>query len=319
MPGITIDPETGWCQYCTNTARRPDQSAEVHRILRERRGRGDYDAVFALSGGKDSCYTLYHLKERYPDLRILAVQFDHGFITDSAIRNAREFCRMTGSAYDSLTLNEEILRDAFCKAASSLNGYPLISRLRASDICNTCIGIIKQKLIERALVEEAPLIIFAFSPGQTENPFIPLSRGSLRWFRALFQKELRTMGITSPDAFLIREDLLKEEVDLVMVHPLLAWDYDKRRVEQECTDLGWKRPDRADRISTNCLLNAYAIDNHLRKYGIHPYAFDLAALVRNGQMTREEAIQSIDSPLPSDLIRAVEEKLHCPPASFWKD
>ncbi|MDD1679427.1 MAG: hypothetical protein LUO93_09645 [Methanomicrobiales archaeon] len=38
------------------------------------------------------------------------------------------------------------------------------------------------------------------------------------------------------------------------------------------------------------------------KYGIHPYAFDLVTLVRNGQMSREEAIHSIDAPL-SPLVR----------------
>ncbi|MDD1673748.1 MAG: hypothetical protein LUP99_04990 [Methanomicrobiales archaeon] len=311
-PGIILNPATGLCQYCEQEPVVVPKSEELHQILNGSRGKKEFDAIFALSGGKDSCYTLHHLKNLYPDLRILAVQFDNGFISNIAVNNAKRFCRMTESTYLSLTTDPVILSTAFRRAAESTNGYPLISRIRASDICNTCIGIVKQKLLGLALIHQAPLVVFAFSPGQTTNPYIRLNLSSIQWFRNLFQKELQAIGVTNCDELLIGKDLLTQvapKFELIMAHPLLIWDYDKKRIEQECIDLGWRYPDLGDRNSTNCLLNAYAIDNHIKKYGIHPYAFDLAALVRGGHLSREEAISSVDADLSPTLIRYARDKL----------
>ena len=51
------------------------------------------------SGGIDSSYALYRLKKDYPHLNILAVQFDNGFISETALDNARKFCDLTKSTY----------------------------------------------------------------------------------------------------------------------------------------------------------------------------------------------------------------------------
>ncbi|MDD1673290.1 MAG: hypothetical protein LUP99_02645 [Methanomicrobiales archaeon] len=309
-PGITINPHTGLCQWCEQGPLKT-ATEEANRILATTRGGGEVDAIFALSGGKDSCYTLYRLKEEYPDLRILAVQFDNGFIADSAVENAQQFCHKTGSTFLSLSLDPLLLQTVFRRAAESINAYPVAARIRASDICNTCIGIVKQKLIELALVHHAPLIVFAFSPGQTTSPFVRLSAVYLRWFRNMFQKELEAMGVKNNDELLIPPELIEAQGkrEMIIVHPLLIWDYHKEQVEQAVVTMGWKRPELADKISTNCLLNAFANDNHIRKYGIHPYAFDLAALVREGRLSREEALRNVNMEQSQDLIQYAHEKL----------
>lgn len=120
------------------------------------------------------------------------------------------------------------------------------------------------------------------------------------------------MGIPAGDNLLVRKDILDaagKNIDLIIVHPLCVWNYDKKKVEKACVDLGWKPPDIADRNSTNCLLNSFAIDNHIKKYGIHPYAFDLAALVRGGHLSREEAICTINADLSPALIQYAKNKL----------
>ncbi len=310
MPGVTIDPQTGLCSWCADLSPVTVMTEEVSRVLSSYRGSGDVDAIFALSGGKDSCYTLYRLKQEHPYLRILAAQFDNGFLSDIAVENARRFCEITETTFQSISLNARLLQTVFRKAAESKDAYSVPARLRASDICNTCIGIVKQKLIELALIHRAPMVIFAFSPGQTTNPVIHLSRVHLHWFRAMFHKELGMMGIHSEDLLISPpriEALGKEE--LLMVHPLLAWDYDKAYVERDVVAWGWKRPELTDAISTNCLLNAFASDNHLKKYGFHPYAFDLASLVREGRLSREEALTSIHAEPSFELVRYAQERL----------
>ena len=68
---------------------------------------GKYDVIMALSGGVDSSYALYRLKKEYPHVKVLAVQFDNGFISDTAFYNAKKFCDLTKSTYFRLVLDNK--------------------------------------------------------------------------------------------------------------------------------------------------------------------------------------------------------------------
>ncbi len=316
-PGISIRPETGLCQFCEDFTPLPEEKREEYRarmdlLLGSPPDQGKHDVVFALSGGIDSSYALYRLKKDYPHLNILAVQFDNGFISETALENARKFCDLTGSAYLCLTLDQAALNDTFSRAARSRDAYPGSAKYRASDICNTCISIVKQKIIELAVSTGSPYVIFAFSPGQTDAPFITLSKPFLAWMRRLFDGNLKAMGVAERDAYLIDADLIRSsppEPQVSIVHPFLVWDYDKPAFKRECIELGWIEPDLNDHNSSNCLLNAFAIQNHLDKYQIHPYAYDLAALVRQGGMDREDALKKLNGTFSGPSIEDVQRRL----------
>jgi tRNA(Ile)-lysidine synthase TilS/MesJ len=261
----------------------------------------------------DSSYTLYRLRIEYPHLNILAVQFDNGFISETALENAQKFCDMTKSTYMRLTLDQTLLQDTFSKAARSNDAYPGSAKYRASDICNTCISIIKQKIIELAVTTKSPFIVFAFSPGQTDTPFVSLTKPFLVWMRKLFDGNLKAMGVIERDVYLIDARLIQSsspDLEVTIIHPFLIWDYDKPKFKKECIKLGWIDPDLKDHNSSNCLLNAFAIKNHLDKYHIHSYAYDLAALVRQGNMKREEAIEKLNAKLSDSSIEEVQRKLN---------
>ena len=317
-PGISINAETGLCQFCEHFT--PSHQKKERNTVpgwmpcsNLPRTQGKYDVIFALSGGVDSSYTLYRLKKEYPHLRILAVQFDNGFISDTALENARKFCDLTKSTYMRLALDQNILRDTFSKAARSTGAYPGTAKYRASDICNTCISIIKQKIIELAITTKAPFIVFAFSPGQTDAPFVTLTKPFLVWMRKLFEGNLKAMGVTERNAYLIDADLIQPgspEPEVTIIHPFLIWDYDKPEFKKECIRLGWIDPDLKDHNSSNCLLNAFAIRNHLDKYHIHSYAYDLAALVRQGNMKRKDAQEKLKVDATDASINEVKQKLN---------
>lgn len=316
-PGISIHSETGLCQFCEQFVPLPKKKKEEYRarmdlLLKSPPRRGKYDVIFALSGGIDSSYTLYRLKNDYPDLNILAVQFDNGFISETALDNARKFCDLTKSTYMRLTVDQNTLQDTFSRAARSKDSYPTSARYRASDICNTCISIIKQKIIELAVTTNSPFIVFAFSPGQTDAPFITLTKPFLVWMRQLFEGNLKAMGVDERDIYLINPDLIKSdspEHQVTIIHPFLIWDYDKPKFKKECIELGWTDPDLKDHNSSNCLLNAFAIKNHMEKYHIHSYAYDLAALVRQGKMKRDDAIEKLKIDYTDSSIEEVQRKL----------
>lgn len=316
-PGISIHPDTGVCQFCEpfeplSEERKEENRTRLDSLLESPPERGKYDVIFALSGGIDSSYTLYRLRQEYPHLRICAVQFDNGFISETALENARRFCDLTESEYRRLTLDQTALDDTFSRAARSRDAYPGSAKYRASDICNTCISIIKQKIIELAVTAQAPFVIFSFSPGQTDAPFITLTKPFLAWMRRLFDGNLKAMGVAERDAYLIDAELIRPdspEPQVTIIHPFLVWEYDKPKFKKECLELGWIEPELNDHNSSNCLLNAYAIRNHLDKYQIHPYAYDLAALVRRGCMPRDDALRKIDGTLSESSISEVQRRL----------
>lgn len=318
IQGITINPITGLCQFCEHYVPVSKQKKEEFRVqmanlLSSPPKNGKYDVIMALSGGIDSSYALYNLKNEFPHLRVLAVQFDNGFISETAFENAQKFCDLTKSAYFRLALDNNLSRDAFIKAAQSTDAFPGFAKYRASDICNTCISIIKQKIMELAIQTKTPFIVFAFSPGQTEVPFLQLTRPFIAWSRKLFDGQLKSIGIEEREPYLIDQDVIAAgfpETNVMIIHPYLVWDYDKKQFRKECIRLGWKEPDLSDPNSSNCLLNEYAIKNHFDKYHIHSYAYDLSALVRQGNLKREEALKKINTPFSEDSIRKVHRQLN---------
>lgn len=318
IPGIQINKESGLCHFCeTYTPLTPQERTEyltrIEKLFEQYVGAGNYDIIYALSGGKDSSYTLYKLKKDYPFLKVLAVQFNNGFTSEGAIKNAKKICEITGCDYFQLTMKEEILLDTFRKAAESYDAFPRFAKYRASDICNVCISIIKQKLIEKAITEKAPFIVFAFTAGQSPNPIIPLSANFIQWSRNLFETQLQKIGIDDKDElFLLKKAVLANLGENVpsILHPLCLWDYNEDIILETLLEIGWELPGINDSNSTNCTLNSFACYNHLKKYGFHPYTFDIAGLVRSGDMSREEGFEKITQELSQPLIMEAAKKLN---------
>jgi hypothetical protein len=121
------------------------------------------------------------------------------------------------------------------------------------------------------------------------------------------------MGVQERDLYLMDQDIITAsppDAEVMIVHPFLIWDYNKQQFREECIRLGWKEPDLSDPNSSNCMLNAYAIKNHFDKYHIHSYAYDLSALVRRGNITKEEAQKTLTTPFSDAAMEEVDRKLN---------
>lgn len=82
-----------------------------------------YDAALLLSGGKDSAYMLHKMHITYPDLHILCITVDNGFMSPVALVNARYIADRLG--YDLIVLHsargqfKKTLREAFLNIKGS--------------------------------------------------------------------------------------------------------------------------------------------------------------------------------------------------------
>jgi len=91
--------------------------------------------------------------------------------------------------------------------------------------------------------------------------------------------------------------------------PLAFLVYNERKILNEIRALGWEPPEDTDANSTNCLLNAFANKVHQERFGFHPYAFEIAGLVREGHMTREAGLKRLSTPPDSSIVESVARKL----------
>ena len=93
------------------------------------------------------------------------------------------------------------------------------------------------------------------------------------------------------------------------VSPLAFLEYDEEEILEKIKAYGWEKPDDTDPNSTNCQLNSLGIDVHRERFGFHPYAFELAGLVRAGYMKRDEAIERLEEDTDARLVKAVRRRL----------
>ena len=101
----------------------------------------------------------------------------------------------------------------------------------------------------------------------------------------------------------------KEDNFPYSINPLAFSDYNEETMLRVAQNLGWEEPDDTDANSTNCLLNSFANQIHIEKFGFHPYAFEISGLVRMGFMTREQGLAKLKQSGDPEIIEQVKAKL----------
>ncbi len=316
FPGIRFNNE-GICNFCLDfkgindlDRRKAEYRERFNKLVEKYKGTGTYDALMCYSGGKDSTYTLTILKEKY-DLNILALSFDNGFISDQASRNIRNVVERIGIDHIFFKVRIDILARIFRSCVDN-DIYPIKAMERASGICTSCMGIIKYTALRFALEKGIPFIAFGWSPGQapiTSSVMKNNPQMTKMMQKTIYDPLYQITGSEIKPYFL--ED--KHFSDLYNfpynIHPLAFLDYDEEAIYRTITSLGWKAPEDVDANSTNCLLNSFANVVHKQRFGFHPYAFELANLVREGYLDRNIALERINQQEDPQTVAQVKKKL----------
>jgi tRNA(Ile)-lysidine synthase TilS/MesJ len=321
FPGIRFDDE-GRCSYCQKYKGNENQERARERfkekflkILEERGTEGSYRALVAYSGGKDSTYTLMMLKEQF-GLKMLAITLDHGFVSPMAVKNIRHVTAALDIDHMTITPGEGVIRDVFAGSMSA-EIYPLKALERASSICNSCMNLVKSFLLKTAIEMSVPLVVYGWSPGQAplQSSVFKTNASMIRQMHKAMTQPIRNMVGARLSGFLLEERHFErgseEGVNRFpyLVNPLAFSGYDEGYILEKIREIGWVDPKDTDSNSTNCLLNSFANEVHVKQYGFHPYAFEIAGLVREGYMTREEGIKKLSKPSDAGVIKHVKEKL----------
>ena len=175
--------------------------------------------------------------------------------------------------------------------------FPKPSLLRASSICTACIGLVKSLTLKTALEMSIPFVAFGWSPGQAplQSSIMKNNPVFVRENQKTFKKALPPEIAEPLKGCFIPESYYERYKDCFPynIHPLAFFDYDEEEIKLEIEGLGWEKPTNTDTNSTNCLLNALANEGHLKRHRFHPYVLEIANMVRQGVMTREEGLEKI--------------------------
>ena len=319
FPGIRFD-DHGVCNHCRREESALQKAPEKKAQYRERldqligslKGTAPaYDAILAYSGGKDSSYTLKLLQDRY-NLRLLAFTFDNHFVTHRSWENIKAICDATGADHIAVRPPWSVMKKLFCLTAGE-DIFPAPTLLRASAICTACIGLVKSLVLKTALEMDIPLVAFGWSPGQApiQSAIMKTNPALVRQNQAAWNKAFPAEISHSLARYFIPERYYELHQDRFPhnIHPLAFFDYDEEEIKRQLEGLGWQAPTDTDTNSTNCLLNAFANQCHIRRHRFHPYVWEIANMVRQGVMTREEGIAKIYTDQNWKMVEYAQKKL----------
>lgn len=307
VPGITFDAE-GVCRYCAQMdglAREYPNGPEGERILEKifaeirKAGRGKrYDCVVGVSGGCDSSWLLYQVVER--GLRPLAVHFDNTWNTAEATDNIHRVTRGLNVDLHTYVVDNKEIDDIF--RSFLLAGVPEI------DVATDMALVTTQY---RAAAKHGVHYQMIGASFRTEG-VVPLGWTYMdgKYIESV-HKQFGTRPLrTFPNLWLqtfMRHMLLSR---VRRLRPLYYLDYNKEEAKRILSEkFGWTW------YGGHHLENRWSRFHHTFykpvRVGVDHRANGYAALVRSGQMTREEglALMSRPAPIDEDLIEYVKQRL----------
>lgn len=321
FPNISFN-EEGVCNLCSNKISRGMQgeaigsAAEMENIVKaiaEFRGNGYYDCLVCYSGGKDSTYLLKLCVEKF-GLNPYVFCFDNGFISTQAFVNIRTITQVLGVDCHVFSPSKRFLKEVFRESILIKDLYSPTELSRISAVCSSCISMVMTSAMKLAMRNGIKLIFAGFTPGQVPSAVI---KNNLALFEESRNRRNEKLKSRIGDGKSIDYHLgfgpdLIESTDAypLTVSPLAAMRYDEAAILEEISAIGWTMPSDTDSCSSNCRLNSVGNYFHFRRYGFHPYSVELANLVRNGLMDKEEALERLRAPQVSDDLKAIADELH---------
>lgn len=293
VPGADID-LAGVCKFCRQLSCQDQEvmylqsfqnrKAELEKILNECRGKGPYDALVCLSGGKDSLYLLYQLRIQYK-LNVLAYTTDIN-IPDIAWENIRR-------TVAKLDIDHLVFRPSSL-FYQKLFKYLLMNQEERGAVYTVSYvyaPLFEGDALRVATEKKIPLVLAGYSPGQPEPERMEFE----------FSRKLITETDWTPPGLRESRHFTEEELSRFWsphhfpadtefpryLAPLHAWDYDQDQMINKVYELGLvRRRAHGNPIHSNYPINWLLMYSDLKHFGYNPYAPEFSALIRQGKANR---------------------------------
>jgi N-acetyl sugar amidotransferase len=297
VPGATFD-KNGVCSYChlqDKLAAEFPNGVEGEKIINrylekiKKAGKGKkYDCVLGLSGGRDSTFTLWLAVKKW-GLRPIAVHFNDGFGNPVAGENMIKACKKLGVELRTITSDwreSKDLKIAFLNAST-----PDMEEGADIGIATALYGVAAKENVKYIIIGQS---------FRTEG-IAPLTWNYLdgKYLKAVhkrFGKEkLRKWTAEDPGFNLsLKEMFYYAVLKRIKTIPLLYYyDYIRNNTDEILkAELGWVYTGAHyfDDLYQSLMSYIYRM-----KFNIDRRKFNYSALIRSGQMARDEALEKIKS------------------------
>lgn len=316
FPGISFN-EEGLCNSClefkgidSDQVKKAEYQTKFEELIKEHKGKGTYDALMCYSGGKDSTQTLATLKEKYR-LNVLAVSIDNGFLSGQASKNIQTVVEKLGVDHIYFKPRFDTMVKIFRHCAQNDIFSPKTLE-RASTICTSCMAVVKYSTLRIALEKDIPFVAYGWSPGQAPvtSSIIKNNSGVVKMMQKSLYDPLYSIAGDEIRPYFLEDHYFTGGYHFpYYIHPLAFLDYSEEAVYENIQRFEWKAPRDVDANSTNCLLNSFANMVHKQRLGFHPYALEMANLVREGYLDRDTALKRLNEQEDPRIITMVMERL----------
>lgn len=310
--------KNGLCHVCDMYEKGKD-SSKLERELEILKGfigkgKGRYDAMVGISGGKDSSATLYTVKEM--GFSPLAFTFDVGYYPEHTFDRAHEVAQKLHVDYEKISIRHSVSdhdKASYRKtvelyelpngeATNNLFRYHyLASRKHYSAscthslpfvrICQLCRHTVVKSYYKEARKRGIQLIILGI------NEWTGLSQKG--------KASYEVSGIRALQPY-------KNEPPIYIVHLPFLLSRTVEEVQAILKNIGWEKPQGEDLIESNsnsCLLSKAIESTFIKRMGFHPDTMRLSREVTVGFMTKEQARKALEKPhQSSDSLREILEK-----------
>jgi len=307
-PGISFD-KKGVCNFChlhnkwasiyPNDNRGNKQlKAIIQKIKKDGRNK-KFDCIVGISGGRDSTYLLHLIVTKY-GLRPLAVHFNDGFDNPVGGENMINITRKLGVELRTITSNwieAKDLKISFLKAS-----VPELNEGTDVGIAASCFGVAHKENIKHIIygqsfrTEGIKPVSWAYMVGDYLND-VQQKFGTVK---------LRTWKPDNPNYHLGWKELFYYTIFKgIKVHsPLYYENYIRKQAEEIIkTEYDWVYPGAHYFDDLYWALITYV---HRVKFNIDFRLNSYSALIRDGQMDRQQALEAVKKPYVMEDPRIIE-------------
>jgi len=318
-PGVHFN-EQDICSFCLHPIEEKpftekDLKIKLDKIIKTHQGKGKYDVIVGLSGGKDSSYVAYYLKKEY-DLKILGVNFDNGYRSEYATHNIV-------SLIDKLEIDFLTIRPSqvFIK---KLFAHFLQKQGEFCSVCNNMGYLLIASFAwnQKKTSGVSPLVVGGWSKKYEYQPGISVT--SMQYFFNNLTSKLMEELITQP---LIEEKVVRsymhlndprqvtmgtkeaEEfenyiMNMIQLPDYIPWDL-KKMPTILMENVGWKQPLNSHSSHFDCTIFPVKEFLKFKKYGLTQETIKNSVMIREGLITREEALamMSFEQTTEPDILR----------------
>jgi len=279
--------------------------SDLVKLLDKYRGKGIYDCLVMCSGGKDSIGSLYYMKKRYR-MNPLVFTFDHGFENEEALNNIRNAVSILKT--DWLYFKTDFMKDIF--AIMIKNNVP-------APLCHVCAIWYTQLTYETAARYGIPLIVAGWTRGQMgiggeeAKEYLSMSKATADFVNTYLHKDpkYRHFPLNINEAINTTQKKLK--ITMISPHWFLSKEIEQL-VEILSRELSWKAPALSyPKGSTNCLMNFASVMLTLKHFGYTHYHIEMSKLVREGALSREEALEKLKIDFNPEFVDNIVKLVGC--------